>query len=195
MSEPIEPASDEQVADSQQPAVDPTEWVGREVDYDNHKWTVTAADFATSGLPRRDGKPGRLQYHRVLELALERLDEQQNEVSEAAYLCIYCGLIKSSARGVAVHQKHDHAGLVPESEKPSRVHFSADFSEMTMAELRDLHRSYQAMAQKLKDAATQVAEARAAQRAAEKNLEVIRKALGLPKQPAAPVAEPVAEQN
>lgn len=179
MSETTDPAADTQPEDTQQPAVDPAEWVGREVDYDGHKWTVAAADFATSGLPRRDGKPGRLQYHRVLELALERdgVEGETDVVSEVAYLCIYCNMVKSSARGVAVHQKHEHADLVPDSDKPSRVHFSADFREMTVDDLREMHRAYQGMADKLKEAAAQVAEANKGRRDAERNLATIRKIL------------------
>lgn len=162
--------------------VDPKEWVGREVDWDSRKWEVVGADFALSYLPRRDGQPGKAPYKRVLELELESLDtptedaEAERETAKV-YACVLCDFLGRSARSVASHQKVEHVNA-DASERPSRAHFPADFRDMTIEELREMHRGYQGMADRLASAAEVIADERAKTRAAEKGLATIRRIIG-----------------
>lgn len=172
MSNPIEPDQAPEVV-----SVDPATWLNRQVEYDDKKWVITSADFALSYLPRRDGQPGKAPYKRVLEISLESMDpvaEGGGPETRTAYLCVLCDFMARSARAVASHQKVEHAET---EERAPRVHFPADFRDMTIDELRDMHRGYQAMAERLRATHEVLVEERRQHRETIKGLETIRRVL------------------
>lgn len=166
------PANQDQAAAPEAEPVVPEKWLNREVEYDGKKWVVATTDFATSYLPRRDGQPGRASYKRVLEVALEPCDDEDEAGATTAHLCVLCDFVAKHARTVATHQKVEHAEA---DDRPSRVYFPAEFREMTIDELRDMHRSYHGVAEKLKAAHELVAEERRLRREVERTLEPLRR--------------------